>query len=91
MYKFTLYLSVRSPGSVRAIKNLRTALKENLKAQYSLKTINLLDHPKFSQKGNIFITPTLVKVSPPPVRKVVGDLSSVENASATLDLVTQEN
>ncbi len=93
MYKFKLYLylSSETPPSVAAACNLRVLLDKKLKGQYSLEVINILDNPQRAVEDNILATPTLVKVSPPPERRVIGDLSDKERVLVALGLTPQED
>ncbi len=91
MYKFKLYLymSGRTPPSVAGAYNLKVLLDKELKGQYSLEVINVLDNPQRAQEDNILATPTLVKASPPPEKRVVGDLSDGKKVLHGLGLTTE--
>ena len=93
MYKFKLYLylSNETSPSVAGACNLRVLLDKELKGQYSLEVINVLDNPQRAVEDNILATPTLVKASPPPERRVVGDLSDKERVLTALGLIPQED
>jgi len=92
MYKFKLYLymSGETPPSVAGAYNLRVLLDKELKGQYSLEVINVLDNPQRAQEDNILATPTLVKASPPPEKRVVGDLSDEEKVLTALGLTAEK-
>ncbi len=91
MYKFELYLymSGETPPSVAGAYNLRVLLDKELKGQYSLEVINVLDNPERAEEDHILATPTLIKTSPPPERRVVGDLSDKEKVLTALGLTDQ--
>jgi circadian clock protein KaiB len=93
MYKFKLYLylSSETPPSVAAACNLRVLLDKKFKGQYSLEVINILDNPQRAVEDNILATPTLVKASPPPERRVVGDLSDEERVLTVLGLTAEKD
>lgn len=92
MYKFKLYLymSGETPPSVAGACSLRVLLDKELKGQYSLEVINVLDNPQRAQEDNILATPTLVKASPPPEKRVVGDLSNEERVLTALGLTAEK-
>ncbi len=92
MYKFKLYLymSGETPPSVAGAYNLRGLLDKKLKGQYSLEVINILDNPQRAEEDKILATPTLVKASPPPERRVVGDLSDKERVLTALGLTAEK-
>ena len=92
MYKFKLYLymSGETPPSVAGAYNLRVLLDKELKGQYSLEVINVLDNPQRAEEDNILATPTLVKASPPPEKRVIGDLSNEERVLTALGLTAEK-
>ncbi|MFC1886871.1 circadian clock KaiB family protein, partial [Thermodesulfobacteriota bacterium] len=55
--------------------------------EYSLEVIDVLDRPDLAGQDRIIATPTLVKVSPDPVRKIIGDLSMKGRILQALGLV----
>jgi len=92
MYKFKLYLYLSSETlpSVAGAYNLRVLLDKELKGQYSLEVINVLDNPQRAEEDNILATPTLVKASPPPEKRVIGDLSNEEKVLTALGLTAEK-
>ncbi len=93
MYKFRLYLYIsgETSNSVSVAWNLKSFLDEVLiKGRYSLEVINVLDHPQRAEKENILATPTLVKASPPPERRIVGDLSDKDKVLSALGLTAEK-
>lgn len=78
-----LYIADSAPNSVRAVANLEAICKEHLKNNFKLEIIDVLEYPQRALADGILVTPSLTKVSPSPVAKVVGNLSdraSVLNA-----------
>ena len=76
----------RSPRAERAIANLRRLCQEELEGCYQLEIIDILEHPQLAEDERILATPTLVKQLPPPLRRVIGDLSSREKVLLGLDV-----
>ncbi len=70
-----LFVSGATPRSVRAITNLRALLERHLPGRYDLAVIDLYQDPAAARAHQIFAAPTLVKLSPEPVRRIIGDLS----------------
>ena len=87
MYEFRLYVIDNTPSSKKAITSLESLLEDEFEGLYSLEIVNLLENPGLADKENIFATPTLVKVLPPPSRKILGDVSNREKVLVGLDLV----
>jgi len=46
----------------------------------------VLEHPDLAENDKILATPTLIKQLPPPLRKVIGDLSDKEKVLLGLEL-----
>jgi circadian clock protein KaiB len=65
-------------------------LDEEFKGVYALKVIDVLKNPQLAEEDKILATPTLSKVLPPPVRKIIGDLSDREKVLIGLDLLYEE-
>ncbi len=88
MYKFKLYLYIsgETPPSVAGAYNLRVLLDKELKGQYSLEVINVLNNPQRAEENKILATPMLVKAAPPPERRIIGDLSDKKMVLLALGL-----
>ena len=61
--------------SVRALENIRALREQELAGLYELEIIDVLEHPEAAEEARIVVTPTLIRVRPEPVRRLVGDLS----------------
>ena len=85
-----LYVTGQTPNSQKAIKNLKKVLAMELKGAYSLEVIDVLKNPQLAEEDKILATPTLTKVLPPPVRKIIGDLSSIDKVLSGLDLTVEK-
>lgn len=81
-----LYITGRTPTSERAIANLNHVCQQDLGGQYELIVIDVLEHPQLAEDEKILATPTLVKALPPPLKRVIGDLSNTEKVLLGLDL-----
>ena len=80
----------RTPRAERAIANLRRLCEEELEGCYQLEIIDILEHPQLAEDERILATPTLVKQLPPPLRRVIGDLSSRDKVLLGLDVRPRE-
>ena len=74
-FVFRLYVVNEGPGSARAIANLSAICKKHLPDNHQIEIVDLLQYPRRVLSDNIQATPTLIKLSPAPVRKIIGDLS----------------
>ena len=86
VWKLRLYVAGQTPKSMRAFANLKALCEEHLKGSYRVEVIDLLEHPQLARGDQIIAIPTLVRKLPPPVRKVIGDLSSTDRVLVGLDV-----
>ena len=89
-YILKLYVAGNTPNSMRALKTLRDILETEFKGVYALKVIDVLKNPQLAEEDKILATPTLSKILPPPVRRIIGDLSDRQRVLIGLDLLFEE-
>lgn len=89
-YVLKLYVAGNTPNSARAIKMLKDILEKEFDGVYALKVIDVLKNPQLAEEDKISATPTLAKILPPPLRKIIGDLSDREKVLIGLDLLYEE-
>lgn len=85
-YLLKLYVTGTSPRTERAVANLRRICENELRGQYELEIIDVLQHPQVAEDDKILATPTLIKQLPPPLRRVIGDLSDTEKVLLGLEV-----
>ena len=85
-YVLKLYIAGRSLKSDLAIKNLRSMCHKQLHHLYDFVVIDVLESPELAEKERILATPTLIKESPLPARRVIGDLSDIDKVLFGLEL-----
>ena len=90
MNKFRLFITGKTPKYDEIVKNLQNLLEEEFTGQYSLETISIIEDPQLAVSNMIFATPTLIKVYPPPIRKIVGDMSNRNQVLVGLGLIRRE-
>jgi circadian clock protein KaiB len=66
-----------APNSLRAIANARAICKEHFATGHELEIVDLLEHPQRGLADGIIVTPTLLKLMPLPARRVIGNLSDI--------------
>jgi len=86
-YKLRLFITGSTPRSTRAIQNMQQICDENLKGRYDLEVIDVYADPEATKELQIIATPTLVKVLPEPLRRIIGDLSDKERVLAGLNIL----
>ncbi len=86
-YVLKLYVAGNTPSSAKALRMLNNILEKDFQGVYALKVIDVCENPQLAEEDKISATPTLAKVLPPPVRKIIGDLSDRERVLMGLDLL----
>lgn len=81
-----LYITGKTPKSEQSIANLRYICDRELANKYELIIIDVLEHPQLAEDEKILATPTLIKELPPPIRRIIGDLSDTQKVLLGLDL-----
>ncbi|ACK71407.1 KaiB domain protein [Gloeothece citriformis PCC 7424] len=89
-YILKLYITGNSVKSQRAIANLLRICQEELDQQYSVEIIDVLEQPDLAEEEKILVTPTLIKQLPPPLQRIIGDMSNTQKVLLGLDLISRE-
>ncbi|MGL6139651.1 MAG: circadian clock KaiB family protein, partial [Planktothrix sp.] len=74
-WQLRLYVAGQTPKSHVAFANLKNICEEHLHGRYSIEIIDLSKQPDLAIEYNIIALPTLVRKLPPPIKKIIGDLS----------------
>ena|SRR6476646_10679208 len=85
-WELRLYIAGQTPNSIAAIANLKKICEDQLKGKYRIEVIDLLKRPQLAKGDQIIAIPTLVRRLPPPVKKIVGNLSKTERTLVGLDI-----
>jgi circadian clock protein KaiB len=85
-WSLRLYVAGMTPTARRALENIRMICEEYLENSYSIEVIDLLKNPQLTEGEQIIAIPTLVRKLPPPIRKIIGDLSLTEKVLVGLDI-----
>jgi circadian clock protein KaiB len=85
-YDLRLYVAGQTPKSLAAIANLRKICEEHLAGRYRVVVVDLVETPQLAAGDQIVAIPTLVRRLPPPLKRMIGDLSNSEKVIVGLDL-----
>ncbi|HLH55174.1 MAG TPA: circadian clock KaiB family protein [Verrucomicrobiae bacterium] len=77
-----------TPRSLRAIESLKQLCEERLAGRYELKVVDMYQQPELAKREQILAAPTLVKLLPLPLRRLIGDMTKTERVLVGLDLLT---
>ncbi len=83
-----LYVAGSTPRCVAALTRLKEVCEAFFPGNHRIEVIDLLDHPELAERDEILAIPTLVRQSPLPIRKIIGDLSDIHNVLAGLQTPT---
>jgi circadian clock protein KaiB len=84
-YNLLFYVSGQKSGSNKALKGLRELCEAHLAGRYKIEIIDLAEQPERAHQDRILATPTLVKLSPPPGKRLFGDLSDQQKVLEWLE------
>ena len=82
--RLRLYVAGNAPNSERAIANCRAICDEHFASGHEIEIVDLLQHPKRALADGVIVTPTLLKLSPLPVQRVIGSLSDTNQVLLVL-------
>src|SRR5690242_7602557 len=85
-WELRLYIAGQTPNSIAAFANLKKICEDQMRGKYRIEVIDLLKKPQLAKGDQIVAIPTLVRRLPPPVKKIVGNLSKTERALVGLDI-----
>ena len=86
IYILRLYIAGATLQSGIALRNLKKICEEHLQGRYKLEVIDIYQHPETAIADNIVAVPTLVKELPPPLQRMIGNLSNIEKVLIRLDI-----
>ncbi|HAC62550.1 MAG TPA: circadian clock protein KaiB [Cyanothece sp. UBA12306] len=89
-YLLKLYIAGNTINSQRAISNLLRICQEELHDQYNVEIIDVIEEPQKAEQEKILVTPTLIKELPPPLQRIIGDMSNTHKVLLGLDLINQK-
>jgi len=85
-WELRLYVAGQSPQSLAAFTNLKALCEAHVSGRYRIEIVDLLKTPQLSREDQIVAVPTVVRKLPPPMKKVIGNLSNIERALVGLQL-----
>jgi len=87
-FKFRLYVAADTPNSNQAVANLRALCRTYLPDRHEIDIVDVFREPHRALADDVRMTPTLLKLSPSPVRRIVGTLSQTQRVLDTLGLAS---
>lgn len=85
-FRFRLYIAGEAVNSALAMSNLKALCRQHLEGQHEIEVVDVMLDPLRALTDGIFVTPTLLRLTPAPVRRIVGTLSDTSALMQALDL-----
>ena len=89
-WRLRLYVAGQTPKSITALANLKRLCEGHLAGRYRIEVVDLVKQPRLARRDDIVVLPTLVRHLPPPIRKIIGDLSNEERVLVGLDVLPRD-
>jgi circadian clock protein KaiB len=86
IHKLKLFITGRTHSSQQAVENLSRLMAQQTPGTYEITIVDVLESPQEAESQKILATPTLIKESPPPIRRILGDLSDTNKVMSGLGL-----
>jgi circadian clock protein KaiB len=87
-FKFRLYISGNTENSAQALSNLTALCEKHLANRHEIELIDVFRDPGRALADRVFMTPTLVRLSPEPIQLIVGTLAQTTSVLQALGLAT---
>lgn len=85
-WELRLYVAGSSPKCLAAFARLKKMCEEHIPGRYRIEVVDLLEKPQLAEGDEILAIPTLVRRLPPPICKIIGDLSNTERTLVGLQI-----
>ncbi len=85
-WRLLLFVAGITPAAERALGNLKRICDQHLVDRYALEVVDIRQHTEMAEQEQIVAVPMLVRQSPPPRRKIIGDFSQTDKVLVGLDL-----
>jgi circadian clock protein KaiB len=85
-FRFRLYIAGDTENSREAVAALNAICNEHLEDRHEIEVVDVFHEPRRALADGVLMTPTLVRLSPAPLRRVVGTLEASAVVLRTLGL-----
>jgi circadian clock protein KaiB len=87
-FSFRIFVAGDAQNSAQAVANLNALCEAHLPGRHDIEVVDVFKSPKRALAERVFMTPTLLKLSPGPARRIVGTLSETDSLLQVLELGT---
>jgi circadian clock protein KaiB len=86
IFKFRLYVAGDAQNSAQALANLNALCRIHLDGRHQIDVVDVFREPRRALADAIFMTPTLLRLAPSPVKRIVGTLTQTQIVLQALGL-----
>lgn len=86
IFKFRVYVAGNAQNAALALANIGALCRAHLPGLHEIEIVDVFRQPQRALADGIFMTPTLVRLSPLPQRRIVGTLSDTATVVQALEL-----
>jgi circadian clock protein KaiB len=86
VYKFRLYVAGDAQNSAQAVANLKALCRGRLADRHEIEIVDVYREPTRALEDGIMMTPTLIKLVPAPVSRIIGTLAQMQPVLLALGL-----
>jgi circadian clock protein KaiB len=86
IYKFRLYVADNTKNSIQARENLHALCQTHLAGRHEIEIVDVFKEPQRAILEGVRMTPTLLRLAPLPIRRLVGTLADTQRVVETLEL-----
>ena len=79
-----LYVAGNAPNSLQAVANAQAICAEHFALGHDLEIVDMLKAPQRALADGIIVTPTLLRLAPLPVQRVIGNLNDTDSVLLAL-------
>jgi circadian clock protein KaiB len=90
-YIFKLFIVKDNPKSQSLVERVQRLLKDVLGENYQVDIIDILENPELAMRDKVIASPTLIKVSPLPQKRLIGHFNDNEKIISGLNLLKHGN
>ena len=88
-YFLRLYVAGATVRSRQAIRRVYQLCEAAVTDNYEMEVIDVYQQPELARANQIIATPTLIKESPLPSRRFIGNLTNITGLFGDLDLIAE--
>jgi circadian clock protein KaiB len=88
IYKFRLFVADETLNSIQATANLHALCQAHLAGRHEIEIVDVFKEPQRAISEGVRMTPTLLRLAPLPIRRIVGTLVDTPRVLETLGLDT---